>query len=38
MYYLLERINKTCEHIAKNVYNQEIPLENYKYIDGTITI
>ena len=34
MYYLLERINKTCENITKNVYSQEIPLENYKYIDG----
>ena len=34
MYYLLERINKTCEHIAKNVYSQEVPLKDYKYIDG----
>ncbi len=34
MYYLLERIHKTCEHISKNIYSKEIPLENYKYIDG----
>lgn len=34
MYYLLERINKTCEMISKNIYSQEIPLKEYKYIDG----
>lgn len=34
MYYLLERIEKTCGEIAKYVYRDEINLENYKYIDG----
>ncbi|MCR6514789.1 alpha-mannosidase [Clostridium sp. LY3-2] len=34
MYYLLERIDKTCGEIAKHVYRDEICLENYKYIDG----
>lgn len=34
MFYLLERIEKTCNEIAKNVYRNEISLENYMYIDG----
>jgi alpha-mannosidase len=34
MLYLLERIEKTCNEIAKNVYRQEISLKDYKYIDG----
>lgn len=34
MFYLLERIQKTCNEIAKNVYRNEINLENYMYIDG----
>ncbi|MDE6182497.1 MAG: alpha-mannosidase, partial [Eubacteriales bacterium] len=34
MYYLLERVQKTYDWISKNVYREEIPLENYKYIDG----
>lgn len=34
MYYLLERIDKTCGEIAKHVYKDQINLENYMYIDG----
>ncbi|MBU3133814.1 alpha-mannosidase [Clostridium gasigenes] len=34
MYYLLERIEKTCEEIAKHVYRDAIKLEKYMYIDG----
>ncbi|MDV4150718.1 alpha-mannosidase [Clostridium sp. AL.422] len=34
MFYLLERIEKTCNEIAKNIYRSEISLENYMYIDG----
>ena len=34
MIYLLERIEKTCNEIAKNVYRKEISLKDYKYIDG----
>ena len=34
MYYLLERIEKTCREIAKYVYKDQINLENYMYIDG----
>lgn len=34
MHYLLERVQKTYEWVSKNVYRNEIPLKNYKYIDG----
>ncbi|GAB6168305.1 alpha-mannosidase [Clostridium carnis] len=34
MYYLLERIDKTCGEISKNIYRDKIDLENYLYIDG----
>lgn len=34
MYYLLERIEKTCNEIAKHVYRDQVNLENYMYIDG----
>lgn len=34
MYYLLEKIRKTYEGISKNIYRKEIPLKDYKYIDG----
>lgn len=34
MFYLLERIEKTCNEIAKNIHRSEISLEIYKYIDG----
>ena len=34
MYYLLERIDKTCGEIAKHVYKDQINLENYMYIEG----
>lgn len=34
MFYLLERIERICNEIAKNVYRSEISLENYMYIDG----
>lgn len=34
MFYLLERIEKTCNEIAKNIYRNEVKLENYMYIDG----
>ncbi len=34
MFYLLERIDKTCGEIAKHVYRDEINLENYRYMEG----
>lgn len=34
MHYLLERIQKTYEWIGKNVYRNEVPLKDYRYIDG----
>lgn len=34
MFYLLERIDKTCGEIAKHVYRDTVNLENYMYIDG----
>lgn len=34
MHYLLERVQKTYDWVGKNVYRNEISLENYKYIDG----
>lgn len=34
MYYLLERVNKICGEIAKQVYRDGIAIENYKYVDG----
>lgn len=34
MYYLLERIDKTCGEIAKHVYRESRTIENIKYIDG----
>ncbi|MGL4449958.1 MAG: alpha-mannosidase [Sarcina sp.] len=34
MFYLLERIEKTCGEISKHVYRDQISLEDYKYIDG----
>ena len=34
MYYLLERIDKICGEISKNIYRDSISIDNYKYIDG----
>lgn len=34
MYYLLERIDKICGEISKNIYRDSIAIDNYKYIDG----
>lgn len=34
MHYLLERIDKTCREIEKNIYRNSIEIEGYKYIDG----
>lgn len=34
MYYLLERINKTCENVKKYIHKKEIIIENFKYIGG----
>lgn len=34
MYYLLERIDKICGEIAKNVYRNSVAIEGIKYIDG----
>lgn len=34
MYYLLERIDKTCQNIEKFIYKKKVKLEQYKYIDG----
>lgn len=34
MYYLLERIDKICGEISKNVYRDSVAIEGFKYIDG----
>lgn len=34
MYYLLERTEKICREIEKNIYRNEIEIKEYKYIDG----
>lgn len=35
MFYLLERIEKTCNEISKNIYTSMVDIENYRYIDGS---
>lgn len=34
MFYLLERIEKICREIEKNIYRDSIDIDNYKYVDG----
>ncbi|MGL4760247.1 MAG: alpha-mannosidase [Sarcina sp.] len=34
MYYLLERIDKTCNEVKKHIYRNEVEIKGYKYIEG----
>ncbi len=34
MFYLLERINRICSEISKNIYTSVVDIKNYLYVDG----
>lgn len=34
MFYLVERIDKVCKEISKNIYTSTLDIKNYFYVDG----